>query len=124
MDMAKLLNKLSNPEHYEKLLSLLQDQDFFNPDNYTEENNPMLASLIGSLSVSTDWSETSSASRKLSKEHRPTYEKFTESLNKEQRDLFVDLEFNEMIEAGLMHNEGFIKGFKLAVSLIVSGLVC
>lgn len=112
----------SNAE-YEKLIMELIDsknkesKDLFDPENYTERNNPVISCIARELLNATNLGYISSDIKTLNKKCSIEDEKFLKSLSPLQRDLYVVYE-NNLFEAHEQEElEFFIMGFKIAMNL-------
>lgn len=67
-------------------MDILQLQkELFNPDNYTEKNNPFLSSVIRELNSGTDLGYTFSAVHSLQEKRSELLSDFFDSLNTQQK---------------------------------------
>ena len=92
--------------------------NFFNPENFTRENNPVLAAVYYSLSASTDWNDSSKSIVSLEAQHYTQKAEFYKALTESQFKLYVKFEEAASEENALNELECFIKGFRLAAALI------
>ncbi len=99
-------------------LTNIDTSNFFNPENFTRENNPVLAAVYYSLSASTDWSDSSESIISLEAQHSAQKAEFYKSLTESQSKLYAKFEEAASGENALNELECFIKGFRLAAALI------
>lgn len=104
-------------------MNILQLQKkLFNPDSYTEKNNPFLSAIARELNNGTDLGYTSSAIHSLQEKHSELFNEFINSLNPLQEELYEQLTFAMAEENSAIEIEHFNRGFKIAVKLMTECL--
>lgn len=104
-------------------MNILQLQkELFNPENYTEENNPFLSAIARELSNATDLGRNSNAMEKLLKKNSIYFDEFINSLDEHQKELYEQLYYANIEENSVAELESFVKGFKIATKIMTECL--
>lgn len=93
-------------------------KDIFNPDSYTEEAMPIATALCRAMDELGDLGRTSSEVKACTEKYEDINKQFFNSLTKEQRDLYVDVEWGNMEKSALAICEYFNRGFRFAMLLM------
>lgn len=93
-------------------------KDIFNPDSYTEKAMPISTALCRAINDLGNLNEASNAVTECEKAYSEIYDKFFNSLTKEQKDLYVDVQWGNMEESALKIYESFNKGLRFGVLLM------
>lgn len=93
-------------------------KDIFNPDSYTEEAMPIATALCRAMDELGDLGRTSSGVKACTEKYKDINKQFFNSLTKEQKDLYVDVQWGDMEESALEIREYFNRGFRFAMLLM------
>lgn len=108
---------------YEKLIMELinskneESKDLFDPENYTEKNNPVIFCIARELLNATDLCCVSSDIETLNKKCSIEDEKFKKSLSPLQRNLYIAYDNNLVETHAQIELEFFTMGFKIAMKI-------
>lgn len=98
---------------------MTNNSNFFDINNYTETKNPILSAIFRELQNSTDLGKVSGDVSKIKEQNANIDNKFYETLNKEQKELYTDLYLCECDEHTQAETECFNIGFKLGIRLMM-----
>lgn len=104
---------------YEPLEAITFELELLDPNKYTEGNNPILSALFHTLI--NDRLGDNSAEVKEMLENNAAEEKFTNSLTKEQLDLYNEAYWEKCYIDSKREAERFIFGFRFALMLVKEG---
>ena len=93
-------------------------KDIFDPNNYTEEVMPLTTAFCRAIN---DLGNLDYISNKRKADHekiKPLEKKFSESLSKEQQDMYFDITWAGAEDCGAAMNEYFNRGLKFGILLI------
>ena len=93
-------------------------KDIFNPDSYTEKAMPISTALCRAIDDLGNLDEASNAVTECRKAYSEIYNKFFNSLTKEQQDLYRNVQRGDMEESALEIRESFNKGLRFGVLLM------
>ena len=93
-------------------------KDIFNPDSYTEKAMPISTALCRAIDDLGNFDEASNAVTECRKAYSEIYDKFFNSLTKEQQNLYRDVQCGDMKESDLEIREYFNRGFRFAMLLV------
>jgi hypothetical protein len=99
--------------------SVTEDTNIFDPNNFTEEKNPILSYLFHIL-LNDDLGNNSDEVQALMNESTAE-KKFTDTLTEKQLDLYNETYYNSCSISSKVEAERFICGFKLALILLNEG---
>ena len=98
------------------------NDNFFDPNNFTEKNNPYLAFLYQTLQSATDWGKDSEAYRTMLHNTCSLMDELASTLNPEQNKALNKL-YDHLSACSLVSDtENFIRGFVYATKLMYEGL--
>lgn len=100
----------------------IEGKNIFDPNNYTESKNPILAELALILFNGTDLGNNSDAVCAI-QDKNTISDRFYRSLNDKQSDLYDEMFDSWSEEHSIVERERFILGFKLASMLFKEGFI-
>ena len=92
-------------------------KDIFNPDSYTEEAMPISTALCRAITDLGNLDHNSTAVNACIEKYKAINDKFFNTLTKEQRDLYIDIQWGNMEEAGTEIMEYFNRGLRFGLLL-------
>lgn len=95
------------------------NNNFFDINNFTETKNPILSAIFRELQNSTDLGKVSGDVSRIKEQNANINNKFYETLNKGQSELYTELFLCECNEYAQANTECFNIGFKLGVKLMI-----
>ena len=92
--------------------------DIFNPNSYTEKAMPLTSALCDILNNLDNLGKNSEKVEALMNNGEEKYKDFCNTLNKEQNELFFEVENNDILKSATENTEFFCRGFKFGILLM------